>query len=111
MSLKVGGKGSAAKASFLNWFEREDRKWESGKPAFGFPLFHASPGPWECGNRVAISKGWGKQRETWFWFSSFSTARHFHGPPRFPHALRSWCKRANSLRLASCMSTAAWVSD
>jgi hypothetical protein len=45
------GGGSEAirrQASFLGvgfswvWFlEREDNKWESGKPAFGFPLFHA----------------------------------------------------------------------
>jgi hypothetical protein len=43
------GGGSEAirrQASFLglgfSWFlEREDNKWESGKPAFGFPLFHA----------------------------------------------------------------------
>jgi hypothetical protein len=27
--------------SFLDWFKSKDNKWESGKPAFGFPLFHA----------------------------------------------------------------------
>jgi hypothetical protein len=41
---------------------------------------------WKCGNRAAISKGGGKRRETWFWFSSISTARHFHGAPRFSRA-------------------------
>src|SRR5450755_2275503 len=34
-------------------------------------------------SRRAISKGCGTRRETRFWFSSFSTARHFHGAPRF----------------------------
>ena len=31
----------------------------------------------ECGNRAAIPKGDGQRRETWFWFSSLSIARHF----------------------------------
>jgi hypothetical protein len=58
----------------------------------------------------AISKGGGKRRETWFWFSSFSTVRHFHGPFRFRHALRRW-NLVNSFRLASCISAADRVSD
>jgi hypothetical protein len=45
------------------------------------------PARWECGNRGAISKGRWERRETWFWFSSFSTARHFHGAPPVSCAL------------------------
>ena len=36
---------------------------------------------WECGNRASDFQGQGETRETCFWFSSFSTARHFHGAP------------------------------
>jgi hypothetical protein len=38
-------------------------RWESGKPAFGFPLFHPlrRRGCVECGNRAAISKDCGKR--------------------------------------------------
>src|SRR5437764_11221375 len=47
MSLKR----SEATAGFS--FPRKiNNKRESGKPGFGFPLFRASPGLWECGNRV-----------------------------------------------------------
>jgi len=44
MSLKAGAKRSAARLPFLVGFERQNNKWESGKPAFGFPLFHAAQG-------------------------------------------------------------------
>src|SRR5271166_3497902 len=99
MSLKVGAKRSAARVSFLE-FDFEDL--EHKQP----------PGRWECGNRAAISKGCGKRRETWVWFSSV-----FHAPgistvlPGFIYALRLCWKRANNLRLASRISVAAWVSD
>ena len=33
---------------------------------------------------IAISKGGGKRAKTCLWFSSLSTARHFHGRPRTP---------------------------
>ena len=38
----------------------------------------AAVGMWKSG-LWAISKGGGKRVKTWFWFSSLSTARHFHG--------------------------------
>jgi hypothetical protein len=39
-----GSEAIRREASFLNGFEREHRKRESGKPAFGFPLSRATPG-------------------------------------------------------------------
>src|SRR5207302_556938 len=45
------------------------------------PLFRASPGLWECGNRVVCDfQGLWETRKTCLWFSSFSIARHFHSP-------------------------------
>ena len=59
---------------------------------------------WE--SRRAISKGGGKRWETCFWFSSLSTARHFHGRAVVfgDHAVRlaGW-KSRNNFRLASCI--------
>ena len=99
MSLKTGvGAFCVAGAPF--WF-------------FGFDLGRgeSSSGLWECGNRGAISKGGGKRRETWFWFSSFSTARHFHSPlPAVQHGVFADRKLANSFCLARCIRRAAAVS-
>jgi hypothetical protein len=50
-------------------------------------------------------------RETWFWFPSLSIARHFQGSPGFHHALCLRRRPTKSLRLASCIWVAAWVSD
>ena len=48
------GDSSAARLGFVFFFEREESgRWESGKPAFGFPLFHGPPRR-RCGN-VGIS--------------------------------------------------------
>ena len=45
-----------------------------------------------------------KTRETWFWFSSFSTVRHFHNPlPAVQHGVLAGVKLANSLCLACCI--------
>src|SRR5260370_37453596 len=53
MSLKAGSEAIRRQASFLIRFGgRKNSKRESGKPAFGFPLFRASPPLWKCGNRV-----------------------------------------------------------
>ena len=37
-------------------------------------------GLWECGNRRGDFQGLWATWETWFWFSTLSTARHFHSP-------------------------------
>ena len=99
MSLKTGvGAFCVAGAPF--WF-------------FGFDLGtgESSSGLWDCGNRGAISKGGGKRRETWFWFSSFSIARHFHSPlPAVQHGVFAERKLANSFCLARCIRRAAAVS-
>jgi hypothetical protein len=50
----------------------------------------------------------GRPGETWFWFSSPSTARHFRS--LFRHAVFLWVKPANSLALACCILFAAPVS-
>ena len=55
-----------------------------------------------CGN-VGIAErfqGRWKTRETWFWFSSFSTARHFHNPlPAVQHGVLAGVKLAIVLGL------------
>src|SRR6516164_1545238 len=67
----------------------EPRRWESGKPAFGFPLFHppSSPELWECGNLAVFwrdSQGArGKSGKPVFGFPCFPQPRHFHGSSSF----------------------------
>jgi len=39
----------------------------------------SSPNRWECGNRASDFQARGEGRETVFWFSGLSMARHFHG--------------------------------
>src|SRR5450755_3390718 len=81
MSLEAGAKRSAAGFPFLIWLNSKNNQWESGKPAFGFPLFHAEQRLWECGNRVVCDfQGLWARRKTCLWFSSASIARHFHSP-------------------------------
>src|SRR5579872_2802417 len=63
---------------------RRERLWESGKPAFGFPLSQGrEAGRWECGN-LALSarfpRDGGKSGKAVFAFPLFPRARHFHGP-------------------------------
>ena len=67
---------------------RRERLWESGKPAFGFPLFHGrEAGLWECGNLAFFARfprGGGKRGKAAFAFPRFPRARHFHSPrPRY----------------------------
>src|ERR1700693_5535302 len=64
---------------------RENRavgKWESCFWISTFPSAFAAGavGMWE--SRSDFQGLW-EERETRFWFSSLSIARHFHGPPRF----------------------------
>ena len=77
-----GSEAIRRQASFLFWFVREKPEpWESGNPVFGFPLFHGvvgAVGMWE--SRSDFQGRW-EERHTWGWFSSLSTARHFHRPP------------------------------
>ena len=70
-------------------------------------LIIGAVGMWE--SRSDFQGRW-ERRETWFWFSSFSTARHFHGAPRFHALWRFWRKLRNNFRLATCMRCAASVS-
>ena len=42
-------------------------------------------GMWESQQR--FPRAVGNERETWFWFSSLSTARHFHSAPQFSYGL------------------------
>jgi|SRR5580698_657734 hypothetical protein len=57
--------------------------WESGKPVFGFPLFHPGyAGRWECGNLALLARfprDGGKRGKAAFAFPRFPRARHFHG--------------------------------
>src|SRR5580698_6333241 len=60
--------------------------WESGKPDFGFPLFHPgrcqAVGMWESRAFCEISKGRWEERESCLCFSCLSTAPPF--PQPFP---------------------------
>jgi len=59
-------------------------RWESGKPAFGFPLFHPPSWPklWECGNLACCWRDFqgarGKSGKLAFGFPCFPQPRHFH---------------------------------
>src|SRR5579872_1158607 len=61
------------------------REWESGKPAFGFPLFHPRLAElWECGNLAAFARfprGGGNGGKLAFQLSTVST------DPSFPQLL------------------------
>src|SRR5215471_7395319 len=62
----------------------ESRRWESGKPAVGFPLFHppSSSEMWECGNLAGFWRDFqgarGKSGKPVFGFPRFPQPRHFH---------------------------------
>jgi hypothetical protein len=79
---------------FFGFFEREQ--------------IVAAVGMWKIAQR--FPRAVGKRGETVVWFSSLSTARHFHSFGFAFHALRRPIA-AHSWRLASCMSRAASVSD
>src|SRR6266481_1519637 len=81
----AAGEGEAPPAGCFFVLEREKpRRWESGKPAFGFPLFHppSSSKLWECGN---LARFWrdsqgarGKRGKPAFGFPRFPQPWHFH---------------------------------
>ena len=88
---------AATAADFLSLFfdfqkenknRRRERLWESGKPVFGFPLFHGrEAGLWECGNLALFARfprAGGKSGKAAFAFPRFPRARHFHSP-RLPY--------------------------
>ncbi len=72
------GFGNKAKGLLVAW-----PGWESGKPGFGFPLFHPGhAGRWECGNLALFARfprDGGKRGKAAFAFPRFPRARHFHG--------------------------------
>ena len=59
-----------------------ERLWESGKPAFGFPLSHdREAGLWECGNlapSARFPRDGGRRGKAAFAFPRLPRARHFH---------------------------------
>jgi len=111
MSLKAGAKRSAARPPFF-CFDIYPRA--GGKVGILLLDFHFSIRPRRRGGGnveialLAISKGSWVRRETCLWFSSASTARHFHRP--FPHAVRFLRKLSKSFCLAFCIASAAAVS-
>src|ERR1022692_4918160 len=81
-AARAGGDSPPA-VVFFGLKERESGRWESGKPAFGFPLFHppSSPELWECGNLAGLWRDFqgarGKSGEACFWLSTLSTGPAF----------------------------------
>src|ERR1035438_6676187 len=86
--------------------------WESGNPAFGFPLSHGRREPElrECGNRAGDFQGLvGSEENLHLVFLSLSTARHFRSLFA-AHAIFLCQISANSFCFAFCIAMAAWVS-
>jgi hypothetical protein len=94
VKLWVGARedAEAAQRPFLRFWFLETRTviiiacaaWKSGKPAFGFPLFHPAQagavGMWKSRRFCEISKGRWKGWETAVWFSTLSTGPAFPRP-------------------------------
>jgi len=81
--------------------------WESGKPAFGFPLFQAaSPELWECGNLAAFWRDFqgarGKSGKPAFGFPRFPQPRHFHSSSRPFFSRRRFCFHCCSVAPSAC---------
>ena len=81
----LGGRRAKPARLCVLLLEREKpRRWESGKPAFGFPLFHppSSPALGKCGNLACCwrdSQGArGNSGKPVFGFPRFPQPRHFH---------------------------------
>ena len=80
--------------------------WKSGKPGFGFPLFHpAHAGAVGMGKSRGvgeISKGRWEVWETGFWFSTLSTG------PAFPQPWCGFTESAGEWATRSCTAGGAW---
>src|SRR5215469_11852915 len=84
------------------WEIDQSGRWESGKPAFGFPLFHppSSPELWKCGNLACFWRDFqgarGKSGKPAFGFPRFPQPRHFHSSLRLGcTAVRGFPARIN----------------
>src|SRR5437899_7350400 len=113
MSLKAGAERSAAGSPFLIGFGAAITA--RGKVENVVFVFHFSA-PRRGGGNVGIAQRFPRAGENegkpGFGFPSFSPRPSFPQPsPVAFYALRLWCKRANSLRFAACISVAACVSD
>jgi len=95
--MSLNGWGGVASPGLLSGIDLEGERIVVG--AVGMWESHSDfQGRWET-------------RETCFWFSSFSIARHFHSPVRtFQRGVFAPAKLANSLVLACCIFVAAAVS-
>jgi hypothetical protein len=80
----AAGEGEARPRGFFVLETVKPGRWESGKPAFGFPLFHPPSWPklWECGNLACCWRDFqgarGKSGKPAFGFPYFPQPRHFH---------------------------------
>jgi hypothetical protein len=93
-------------------------KWETGKPAFGFLLFHppSSPELWEWGISLVFRRDFqgarGKSGKPAFGFPRFPQARHFHSSlllllklrASYRRAAGQWSAIANRALSSSCCS-------
>src|SRR5712692_5697505 len=82
--------------------------WESGKPVFGFPLFHPgrsqAVGMWESRAVGEISKGRWEEWETCLRFSTLSTG------PSFPQPWAAgFTESVAEAVIRSCNGARAWL--
>src|SRR5664279_526628 len=85
MSCSGGGRSPPARVVAFSLSLYILVRWKSGKPAFGFPLFHPlrPSAPWECGNLACLWRDFqgarGKRGKPAVGFPRFPQPRHFHG--------------------------------
>ena len=80
LSNSLGGGEAPPSAAFLLCEKENSGRWESGKPAFGFPLFHppSSPELGECGNLACLLARF--PRGSWKEWEAHLAFHAFHRP-------------------------------
>src|ERR1035438_9723445 len=81
-SIEVAPFSSPTQSAVFGFFlQPKRRRWESGKPAFGFPLFHrlvaGAVGMWESRGFCEISKERREEGKSCFWICTLSTTPPF----------------------------------
>ncbi len=112
MSLKAGSE-AIRRQGLLSWFvvnkKQQVGKWETCFWFSTFPRRAGAVGMWE--SRSDFQGLWETKGNLGSVFLVFHASVISAALSGSIYALLLWCKRANSLRLASRISRAAWVSD